>query len=199
MTEANGRRADHPIDELFLERWSPRAFTGETMPHHELLTILEAATWAPSGYNAQPWRFIYAHRDTPHFETLLKPLIPFNQGWAKNASVLLYVVSHTVLTPPGKDQPVPNHSHSFDAGAAWALLALQAHLKGWATHGMTGVDFAAAAEALNVPAEYRIEAAVAIGRRADPSVLDEAARAREVPNSREPVQSKIFEGTFRSA
>jgi nitroreductase len=71
MTEANFRKADHPIHSLFLERWSPRAYTGEAMPEAELMTLLEAARWAPSSYNSQPWRFIYAIKGTPHWEKLL--------------------------------------------------------------------------------------------------------------------------------
>ena len=79
------RIADFPIDSIFLDRWSPRAFTGEAIPEAELFSLFEAARWAPSSYNSQPWRFIYARRDTPAWERFLGLLIPYNRGWAKDA------------------------------------------------------------------------------------------------------------------
>jgi len=81
-TTANGRTAAYPIDPLFLERWSPRAFTGEAMTETDLMTILEAARWAPSSYNSQPWRFIYGRRGTPAWDRIFALLNPFNQSWA---------------------------------------------------------------------------------------------------------------------
>ena len=83
MTNANSRTADYPIDPMFLERWSPRAFTGEPISETDLLTMLEAARWAASSYNSQPWRFIYARRDTPHWDRFLDLLVPHNQSWVK--------------------------------------------------------------------------------------------------------------------
>jgi len=127
MTEANSRTADHPIDPLFLERWSPRAFTGETIPEAELLTLFEAARWAPSSYNSQPWRFLYARRDTPHWEKFLGLLNAFNQSWAKAAGAIVILVSKTHMLPPGAPSEIPSHSHSLDAGAAWAQFACRRH------------------------------------------------------------------------
>ncbi|WP_334175255.1 nitroreductase family protein [Pseudoxanthobacter sp.] len=196
MTEANSRAAEQPINPVFLERWSPRAMTGEPISREELLTLFEAARWAPSAYNAQPWRFIYALRDTPAWETFLNILIPFNQGWAKNAAALVVIVSDSEMLPPGSDKPVPSHSHSFDAGAAWASLALQAVHSGLAVHGMTGIDFARAAADLGVPASWRVEAAVAIGKQADKSVLPEGLAAREAPSGRKPLAEIVSEGRF---
>jgi nitroreductase len=187
----------HPIDPLFHERWSPRAFTEEQIPEEELRILFEAARWAPSSMNAQPWRFVYARRGTPAFPRLLSVLAPRNQEWAKGAAALVAVVSQELVTVPGKDAPVPSATHSFDAGAAWAFLALQAHLRGWATHGMGGFDRERAMKELEVPARYRIEAFVAIGRRGDPATLPEWARAREVPSARKPVAELISEGAFR--
>ena len=196
MTEANHRHADHPIDAIFLERWSPRAFTGEAMPHETLLTLLEAARWAPSSYNSQPWRFIYAHRDTPEFDRLLNLLVPFNQSWAKNASVLTILVSPSTMLPPGAEKPVPSHSHSHDAGAAWAYLALQATKSGWQAHGMVGFDIDRAFAELNVPPGFRVEQAIAIGRAGDKSILPEQLAAREAPNDRLPLDQIIVHGGF---
>ncbi len=192
----NQRVADYPIDQLFLDRWSPRAFTGESIPEAELFSLLEAARWAPSSYNSQPWRFLYARRDTPHWERFLKLLIEFNRSWAQHAAALLFVVSKSTLLPPGKDTEIPSHSHSFDAGSAFACLSLQAARSGWAAHGMVGADFDQAFADLRVPQGYRVEAAVAIGRRGDPSILPEPMRAREQPNGRMKLAEIAFEGGF---
>jgi nitroreductase len=196
MTTANSRSSDYPIEAFFLERWSPRAFTGEPIPDADLNTIFEAARWAPSSYNSQPWRFLYARRDTPDFERFLGLLIEFNQSWAKNAAVLVIVLSKKTFTPPGKSEAAPTHSHSFDAGAAWGYLALQASRSGYAAHGMTGFDIPRAAVELNVPDDYRVEAAVAIGRIGDKSILPEPLRAREQPNGRDLQSAFVFEGGF---
>src|SRR5687768_11910054 len=93
-----GRRADYPIDPLFLERWSPRAFDGAPMPDADLATMFEAARWAPSAFNSQPWRFLYAHRHGPDWDRFLALLIPWNQSWVRTASVLVYVASDTLMT-----------------------------------------------------------------------------------------------------
>ena len=192
-----GRTPEHEVAPIFLDRWSPRAFTGEPMPNDVLMGLFEAAHWAPSAFNGQPWRFVYAHRDTPAWDRLFDVLIPYNQAWVKTASVLMYVISDRFRRAPGKD-PAPLRSHSFDAGAAWASLALQAHRAGWAAHGMAGFDVARSYEVLGVSeADYQVEAAIAVGRQADASVLDEAFRAREVPSHRNPIASFAFEGTFK--
>ncbi|MDR3468623.1 MAG: nitroreductase family protein [Xanthobacteraceae bacterium] len=193
---ANGRTADHAIDTLFLERWSPRAFTPDIIPEADLMKLFEAARWAPSSYNSQPWRFIYARRGTAHWERLLGLLNEFNTSWAKNAAALVVVVSKQTMAVPGQDKEIPSHSHSFDAGAAWALLALQAAKLGWQAHGMVGLDLARAASELKVPAGYRVEAAIAIGKPGDKAQLPEALRARETPSPRNPISATAFEGSF---
>ena len=198
MTDVSPRQSDYPIDKLFLERWSPRAFTGEEISEQDLLTLLEAARWAPSSYNSQPWRFIYARRGTPHFDKFLSLLVEFNQSWAKTASALIILVSNSTMLPPGKDTPVPSHSHSMDAGAAWASLAFQAHLSGWAAHGMVGFDMERAFAELGVPAGYRVEQAIAIGRRGDKSILPEAMAAREMPSGRLGLAQVAMEGSFKA-
>lgn len=197
MTTANNRTSEFDVDPMFLERWSPRAFTGEAMPHEALMTLFEAARWAPSAFNGQPWRFVYAHRETADWDRLFEVLIPYNQLWVKNASVLMFIVSDRFRRPPG-GVPQPLKSHAFDAGSAWAYMALQASRIGWAAHGMAGFDAARAYEALGVSeADYQVEAAIAVGRLADPSVLDEAFRAREVQSPRNPIASFAFEGMFK--
>ena len=198
MTDANHRHSDYPIDKLFLDRWSPRAFTGEEISEAELMTLFEAARWAPSSYNSQPWRFIYGRKGTPHFDKLLGLLVPFNQSWAKTASALVILVSNSMMTPPGKDTPVPSHSHSMDAGAAWASLAFQAILSGWYTHGMVGLDMERAFAELGVAPGYRVEQAFAIGKLGDKSILPEGLAAREVPNDRIALAQMVMEGSFKA-
>jgi len=193
----NGRTAEHDIDPIFLERWSPRAFTGEPMPQELLMTLFEAARWSPSAFNGQPWRFVYAHKGTADWDRLFDVLIPYNQAWVKHASVLMYVISDRFRRSEGRE-PAPLRSHSFDAGAAWGYLALQAHRLGWAAHGMAGFDVARSYEALGVSeADYCVEAAIAVGRPTDPAILDEPYRSREVPSGRNPVASFAFEGRLK--
>jgi nitroreductase len=121
------RQPDHEVDPLFLERWSPRAFDGSEMPEPDLLTLFEAARWAPSAFNSQPWRFLYARRGDADWERFLGLLIPWNQGWAHSASALVYILSDSLpFTDRKSGEPQPSSTHSFDAGAAWACLALQA-------------------------------------------------------------------------
>ena len=191
----DNRISDYPIDHRFLERWSPRAFDRSALTAEQLMTLFEAARWAPSSYNVQPWRFLYARRDTPAWDKFLDLLIPFNASWAKNGSVLFVIASDTLM--PGSDGDKPSHSHSFDAGAAWALLALQATRLGLQAHGMVGLDFARAQTELNVPERFRIEAAVVVGRPTDKSVLPPELQARETPSDRKPIESFAFEGDWR--
>jgi nitroreductase len=195
---ANPRVADYAIEPIFTERWSPRAFTSESIPEETLHTIFEAARWAPSSYNSQPWRFIYARRDTPHWDKLLDLLVEGNKAWAKNASAIVILVSKKTMTIPGKEVPIESYSHSLDAGAAWGCLALQAYKSGFDAHGMVGFDQSRAATELNVPADHRVEIAIAIGKRGDKSVLSESAQSREFPSPRAPQSSFVFEGAFKA-
>ena len=196
MTSANHRTAAHSIDPLFLERWSPRAYDESTIGDEDLMSLLEAARWAPSSYNVQPWRFLYARRDTPAWDKFLGLLVPFNASWAGRASVLFILASDTLMKgPDGKVNP--SHSHSFDAGAAWAQLALQATRLGFHAHGMVGFDIPRAQAELNVPERYRIEAASAGGRGADKPSRPPQPQARHAPNGRNPVESFAFEGGWQ--
>ena len=190
MTIRNGRKAEHAIEPLFLERWSPRSFTGEAMPDSELFRLFEAARWAPSSSNLQPWRFLYAQRDTPDWTLFFDLLKPGNQRWADSASVLLAVVSKRTARVKDSDEVRDNPSHSFDTGAACMALALQAAAMGWAAHAMGGFDLARAVSDLNVPDDYRMECMIAIGR-----VLQDAS-APAKPNERAPQTSFVRAGRF---
>ena len=198
MTTASPRLANHEIDPLFLERWSPRAFDGSPISDAELNSLFDAARWAPSAFNVQPWRFHYARRDSTDWEPFLAGLIPFNQSWAKTASVLIYVLSDTLSPAKPGAEPQVSHSHSFDAGSAWAMLALQATRLGLHAHGMSGIDLDAVRQTLNVPDRFRIEAAIAVGRIGDKSVLPESLQAREMPSGRKPIEEFVAQGGFAS-
>jgi nitroreductase len=189
-----GRIAHPKVEKLLVERWSPRAFDGSEIPQEDLDVIFEAAGWAPSAYNVQPWTFLYAKRGDANWDLLLSQLIDFNQSWAKDASALVYVVSDTLMRSEKGNSP--NHSHSFDAGAAWALAALQAQAMGYHTHGMTGIKFGEAEAALGIPEDHRLEAAFVIGKAAGKEILPDFLQEREVPSNRKPVSEIAKPGKF---
>jgi len=194
------RQPDHPIDPLFLERWSPRAFDGSPVPDADLLAMFEAARWAPSAFNSQPWRFCYAKRGDADWDRFLSLLIPWNQSWARSASVLVYILSDSLpMTDRKTGDPAPSTTHSFDAGAAWVSLALQATRMGYFAHGMSGIQYELARAELEIPERYALNAACAIGRLGDPAILDEKMRAREAPSSRKPLSDFVFRGNFPGA
>ena len=178
------RVTEHPAHRLFVDRWSPRGFSDEALPEKELLTFIEAARWAPSSYNSQPWRFLYALRGSAEFGTFLGPLVEFNRGWAQHAAALVYVLSKKTFIPAGKTEPAPTRTHSFDAGAAWANFANQAAISGWATHGMSGFDVADAQKVLGVPDGFVVEIAIAVGRKGVGDKLPAALKEREKPSAR---------------
>lgn len=186
------RAADSPIEPLFLDRWSPRAMSGEPLAEAELMRLFEAARWAPSTYNEQEWRFLYARRETPHWPDFFGLLVEANQAWCTQAAVLMVVLSHKVFTHNGKPNPV----HTFDAGAAFENLALQGAAMGLVVHGMAGFDRDKARATLGVPDDYDVEAMVAVGHPGDPAGLPPALQARETPSGRKPVREIIREGRF---
>ena len=160
------RIADHPVEDLFLNRWSPRAYDGSSMPKEDLMSVLEAARWAPSCYNIQPWRFVYALReDDENWHSFHAILDEFNQAWAGDASALVFLVSDSLMPGDGDRPDRPSRYNSLDAGAAWAQMALQATLLGYQAHAMAGMDFEKAREILNVPERFRIEIAIAWDNR----------------------------------
>ncbi len=193
---ANPRVAEHAIDDQFIKRWSPRAFTAEPISEATLLSFLEAARWAPSAYNSQPWRFLYARRDTPNWERYLGLLNEFNRSWAQHASALVIVISKTTFAAPGASEETPALWHTFDTGSAWGHLALQASLSGWHTHGMAGFDQELTRKELKIPEGYALHAVVAIGKLGDKASLAEALQAREVPSPRRSLSELAAEGDF---
>lgn len=186
------RKPDYPILPLFPERWSPRAFDPRPIEDDTLFTLFEAARWAPSSMNIQPWRFVYAKHGDVHWEDFLSALVEGNRIWVKNASALLFVLSEIKMG--SRNGPVVSHTHSFDAGSAWMSLALQASSMGLITHGMAGVNFDRARQVTGAPEDFRIEAAVAVGYQGDKADLPEALQAREISSGRRPISESIFHG-----
>ncbi|ALT78387.1 MAG: nitroreductase family protein [Burkholderiaceae bacterium] len=190
------RETEFPIHPQFTERWSPRALTGEAIELPTLLSFFEAARWAPSASNVQPWRFVYGLKGTPGFEAIFASLVDFNKGWAKNASALVAVISAETWLPHGTTEPLAFATHAFDTGAAWASLALQAHHAGWVSHAMGGFDAAVLRQGLAVPAGFHLNCVVAIGKQGDKAMLAEALQAREAPSPRKPLSEIVAEGRF---
>lgn len=186
------RHPDYPVEDLFLDRWSPRAMSGEAIADNELKVLFEAARWAPSSYNNQPWRMLYAHRDTPHWPLFFDLLIDFNKAWAKRAAALVLFASKTTFDHNGQ----PSLTHSFDTGAAWVSFALQGALKGYIVHGMQGFDYARAKTALKIPDGFQVEAMAAVGRPGDSADLPNDLRERERPSDRRKLNKTICEGPF---
>lgn len=151
----------------------------------------EAARWAPSASNLQPWRFFYGVRGEPEFDTLLSLLVPFNEGWAKSARALIFITSVTSF-----DGSRQNITHSFDAGSAFMSLSLQAHSMGLVAHGMAGIEFEKVPVVLRLPDNLKVEAAVAIGYQGNASVLPEGLQKREGPSQRQPLAEMVFKGHF---
>ncbi len=188
------REAEHAIDAGFLNRWSPRAFSPEPVEDETLMSIFEAARWAASSYNEQPWRFIVA-RSREDRERFLEFLVPANQVWAKHAPVLVVVVSKKTFTH--NDQS--NRTYHFDAGCASGYMTLQASLNSLYAHGMVGFDPDKARAALGIPSDFDPLAVFAVGRRGDTSILPDNLREREQPSGRRSVSESVMEGSFRSA
>jgi nitroreductase len=178
------RTPAHPVDPLFPRRWSPRALSGAPLAREALLTLLEAARWAPSGGNGQPWRFVWAMRDTAAFPRFLEALVPGNQAWAHRAGALL-VLAAKVVRDDGKPAP----SASFDAGAAWMALALQATISGLVAHAMGGFDREKIRAAAALPPGVEPQVMIAVGHPGRVDVLPEKDRAREQPSDRLPLEA----------
>lgn len=189
------RPIEAAVDPMFVERWSPRSFLPEPVEEATLRSVFEAARWAPSSANEQPWLFLYATRpeDRARF---LGGLLELNQAWAAAAPVLVYLLARRrVLDGPWAGQPNP--TALFDSGAAWMSLALQAHRAGLAAHAMGGIDREKAAALLGVPTEeYEVVIAIALGRRGDPSRLPAPLAERERPSPRRPLSEVAIEGGF---
>jgi nitroreductase len=187
------RVAESTIVPLFLNRWSPRAMSGESLTDGELTPLFEAARWAPSSYNAQQRRFLYAKRDTLHWDVFFDLLVQGNKTWAKNAAVLVVVISRKNFEHNEK----PSRTNMYDTGAAWENLALQGSLKGLVVHGMQGFDYEKARAVLEIPDHYEVCAMIAIGKKGRKEDLPENLQKMGSPNDRRPLAEIAIEGVFR--
>jgi len=188
-----GRQPEALVDPQFLDRWSPRAFSPEPLTEEEVHSLFEAARWAPSAGNLQPWLFLCA-LSKPDLDLFRGLLDAGNQRWATAAPALFFVLARRAR-PSGR----PNETAKFDAGAAWMSLALQARKLGLYAHAMAGFDHPLAYTVLGVPEEeYEIIAAVAVGHHDDPEKLPPDLQEREKPSQRKPLNSVFRLGRFRS-
>ncbi len=194
MNVSNFRTRENGVDELFINRWSPRAMSGEEIDEPALKMLFEAARWAPSSNNNQPWRFIYARRNTPSWDAFFSLLAEGNRPWAKNAAALVVVISKTTF-----ESSKPSRTHSFDAGAAWMSLALQGTLGNLVVHGMQGFDYDRARKELQVPDDYEVEAMIAVGQHGKKEDLPDYQQEREFPSSRKELAEIAMEGVFKKA
>lgn len=183
---------DHPVLALIAERWSPRAFSERTISGSDLRSLFEAARWAASCYNAQPWRFVYAHRDEPAFDTLLQCINERNGSWARNAAVLLIAVAKTT-----HEDGSPNGHAEHDLGQAMALMSIEATARGISIHQMAGFYPDKARDLLGVPDGFVPKTAAALGYLGDPEILSDSQRERELaPRARKPLSEIVFKGQW---
>lgn len=189
----NERKSDYPINPIILNRWSPRSMSGESLREEELMSLFEAARWAPSSYNNQPWRFIYGKRETPHFQKLFDLLVDFNKSWCDKAAVLGLILSAKNFEHNGK----PSVTHSLDTGAAWENFALEGTSKGLVVHGMQGFDYDRAKKEFNIPDDFEVLAMFAVGKKGPKEALPEELQKKESPSTRKSVSEITFEGSFR--
>jgi nitroreductase len=191
----NPAPAGAAIHKLIRERWSPRAFSSAPVPREHLHALLEAARWAPSSMNEQPWRFIVAdrHDDPEGHARIGSALVPFNAAWALRAPVLMIVVAKTAFTQNG----APNRHALYDTGQAVALLSLQATAFSLAVHQMGGFDQDRARLLLGIPDGYEPIAALALGCQGDAAELSPDVRARETaPRQRRPTAEWTYSGRW---
>ena len=181
---------EQAIHDLLAERWSPMAFEPRPLPDESLVSLLEAARWAPSCFNDQPWFFLVARRQNEEeYQRMLDCLVEGNRAWAQNASVLMITATRTTFRRNQK----PNRFAPHDLGLAVGGMLVQASAMGLAMHQMGGFDSSTARKVYGVPEEFELQTAIAIGYRDDPSTLSENLRTREMqPRERKPLSSFVF-------
>ena len=185
---------DHPVHELIARRWSPYGFADRPVSVEDLRSLFEAARWAASSYNEQPWRYIVASKDNGReFERVLSCLVEGNQGWAKEVPVLALGCVNLNFSRNGK----PNAAAIHDLGIASATLTLEATERGLAVHQMIGILPDRAREVYEIPEGSQAVTALAVGYAADPDRLPEALKERDLaPRTRNPLAAFVFGGKW---
>ncbi len=195
-TLALQRGASRAIHPLFLERWSPRSFSERAVPQADIDRMLEAARFAPSWYNVQPWRFAVSHRGDDNWDEVVSLFDELNAVWAPSASALVFLASDTVVSWRDDREDQAASYNSFDAGAAWAQFALQATEMGYFTHAVAGLKHDEARAVLSIPARYKLEIAIVLGHRSAPERLPDYLQEREKPSSRLALEEIAGRGRF---
>jgi len=190
----NPAPSDFPVHELIRNRWSPRAFADNFVPPDVLRSLFEAARWAPSSNNEQPWAYIVATRDDhANFEKMLSVLVSFNANWAKGAPVLALAVAELAFAKNN----APNRNAQYDTGAATALLSVEATARGLFVHQMAGFDPEKARQVFGIPVGWEAIAAIAIGYPGDPASLPQPLKDRErAPRTRKPLAEFVMSGNW---
>jgi nitroreductase len=185
---------DNPVHDLVSLRWSPRAFAAKPVPADLLRSLFEAARWAPSSNNEQPWAYLVARQeDAENFAQMVSVLVEFNANWAKKAPVLALAVCELSFAKNG----APNRNAQYDTGAASALLSVEATSRGLFVHQMAGFDPDKARQVFGIPAGWDAIAAIAIGYPGDPQTLPEPYLAREtLPRTRKPLREFVMTGEW---
>ncbi len=183
---------DVAVHELIRNRWSPRAFAEKPVPPEVLRSLFEAARWAPSSNNEQPWAYLVATKEDPeNFAKMLGVLVEFNANWAKYAPALALSVGHLKTQREGKANRVALH----DVGSATAQLTFEANARGLQVHQMAGFDAEKARQTFAIPADWEPVAAMAIGFPGNPESLPEKLRDRELaPRTRKPLGEFVMTG-----
>jgi nitroreductase len=197
MSHPKHASPDHPINELLARRWSPYAFSSRPVSQEDLISILEAARWAPSSYNEQPWSYILATKDEPaEFERVLACLLEGNQEWAKAAPVLMIGCVSLNFTRNGK----PNLAAIHDLGLAAGNICLEATARGLFVHQMIGILPEKVRETFGVPEGVQPLTAIAIGYAAEPGVLPEKLKERDLaPRTRRSLAQFVYSGKWGTA
>ncbi len=181
------------LSDQFLRRWSPRAMSGEPVNTGHLTTLLEAARWAPSCYNAQPWHMLFSHRGDPYWQDYLTLLVEPNQAWAQQAGALIVLLGRRNFEHNNK----PNPSYQLDTGAAWMSMALQASDLGLVIHAMQGFNADAARELLQIPEEFVPMIMIALGHPGEINNLPPGYADKESPSTRKPITEFASQGKWR--